>query len=103
MDEKNHLRAKYLSEICSIFSNGKRIEICWALLDGDKCSQDIALAINTSAQNTSQHLRLLKSAGFVRSQRDGHCQMYSLVKDSVSEKCPYILKAFQIEKPFERT
>jgi DNA-binding transcriptional ArsR family regulator len=80
-------QAQEQAEFCQIFSNEKRVLILWALQTCPELSVgDLAHSINTSLQNTSQHLRVLKECGIVTSRRDGHT-IYYRIKQPPESKC----------------
>ena len=87
MIEYRKEQAQQRAAICRIFSNSKRVLILWALAEKKLPVGDIATAIGVSLQNTSQHLRLMKSAGIVVSQREGKNITYRLAENSISETC----------------
>ena len=68
--------AKDQANICRIFGNARRVLILWALVDGEMSVGDIADAVDTSLQNTSQHLRLMKDKGILASRRAGNTVYY---------------------------
>lgn len=71
--------AQQQAEICKVFGNVNRILILWVLGNEEMSVGDIAEAIDSSVQNTSQHLRLMKDKGIVASRRDGHVIYYHAV------------------------
>lgn len=83
----NQEMAEKLAEIHAVFSNAKRLLIFWSL-DGQEMSvNDIAELIGTSAQNTSQHLRLMKGKNILTRRRDGQTIYYRIADSSVSRYC----------------
>jgi DNA-binding transcriptional ArsR family regulator len=70
--------AEKQAEICKVFGNVNRVLILWALGDREMSVGDIADAIESSLQNTSQHLRLMKDKGIVASRRKGHVIYYHI-------------------------
>ena len=80
-------QARRQASLCRIFSNAKRVLILWALAEERLSVSEIASAIGVSLQNASQHLRLMKSAGIVASQREGKTITYRLAENSIAERC----------------
>lgn len=79
--------ANRLAQIHSVFSNAKRLLIFWGL-DGKEMSvNEIADYIDSSAQNTSQHLRLMKERGILNSRRDGQTIFYSIADGEIGRYC----------------
>jgi DNA-binding transcriptional ArsR family regulator len=71
--------AKERAEIYQVFSNDKRVLIFWNLADKHEMSvNELADAIETSVQNTSQHLRLMKAKDILESSRNGHTINYRI-------------------------
>ena len=75
------------AEICSVFGNPKRIMILWFLLEQEKSVGEIAEEIGASMQCTSQHLRLMKDKGILKSTRNGQMISYRVAENSVVKNC----------------
>jgi tRNA 2-thiouridine synthesizing protein A len=75
------------AEICKLFGNPNRILIVWALGDRELSVGDIAVAIESSLQNTSQHLRLMKDKGVLISRRERHTIYYCVADLGPVEGC----------------
>jgi DNA-binding transcriptional ArsR family regulator len=60
---------------------------------------DIAAAVNTSLQNTSQHLRLMKDKGILQSRRDGRSIYYRVAANELTRNCPIFHDAGQVKIP----
>ena len=88
--------AKEVADINRIFSNEKRLLIFWLLAQHEMSVNDLAEAIDTSIQNTSQHLRLMKANNILDSHRNGQSILYRIADSEISQYC---LKAFQAD-PF---
>lgn len=82
--------ARQQAELCKIFGNANRILILWALADQELSVSDIAEAIDSSLQNTSQHLRLMRDKGILASRREGHTIYYHLQPCDLPERCPML-------------
>lgn len=79
-DQKAEIQASY----CRMFSNMYRVMILWALNGKELSVGNLAEEIDTTQQNTSQHLRLMKARGFVKSRREGSKVLYSLTSKAYS-------------------
>jgi ArsR family transcriptional regulator len=90
-------RAKRQANICKIFGNARRVLILWALLNGEMSVGQIADAVDTSLQNTSQHLRLMQDKGVLHSRRAGSTVYYRINHDRI-EGC-LLLAQGQREPP----
>ena len=86
--------AKSQANICSVFGNARRVLILWALVNGEMSVSDIAATVNTSLQNTSQHLRLMQDKGVLVSRRDGSAVYYRINTD-LMEGCRLLHQARQ--------
>ncbi len=79
--------AKHQADVCRIFGSASRILIIWALAEHEMTVSDLAAAIGASPQNTSQHLRILKSKGIVTSQQTGNSKYYALDSKQMRQAC----------------
>ena len=75
------------AEFCKIFAHPRRILILWTLAEQEKTVSEIAMAINASLQNTSQHLRLMREKGILKSHREGQMIFYRVNKDNPPAQC----------------
>ena len=85
-------RARTQANICRIFGNARRILILWILVNGEMSVGEIASAVDTSLQNTSQHLRLMRDKGVLMSRRDGST-VYYRINNSLMEGCQLLIQA----------
>lgn len=77
---------KDAAELFKIFSVDKRIEIIELLKKEAMSVNALADALGITQSAVSQHLRVLKSAGLVKDERQGYWIYYSLNRDAL-EKC----------------
>lgn len=87
MDAQILESARLQAEICKVFGNANRILILWVLGDRELSVGDIAEAIDSSLQNTSQHLRLMKDKGILVSRREQHTILYCVADHELMEGC----------------
>lgn len=85
-------RAKRQANICRVFGNARRVLILWALANGEMSVGQIASAVDTSLQNTSQHLRLMQDKGMLVSRRDGST-VYYRINDDALQNCLLLIAA----------
>lgn len=78
------------AEIYRVFSNEKRVLIFWLLAEKELSVHELAEAVGTSIQNTSQHLRLMKSKDILDSRRDGNTILYRVSDSEIGKQCLYI-------------
>jgi DNA-binding transcriptional ArsR family regulator len=88
IDRAAENQAKY----CKVFSNARRIQILWALADGELSVGAIAEAVGSSLQNVSQHLSVMKVYNLVSSRRDGKTIYYRTEKAVLMEHCLGLLQ-----------
>jgi DNA-binding transcriptional ArsR family regulator len=93
VDAKTVELAREQAEICRLFGNANRILILWALARQEMSVTDIAEAIDSSIQNTSQHLRLMKDRGVLETRREGHTIYYRVKGHALLEGCGIMLQA----------
>jgi len=91
MNAELQREAERQAAICGVFGNSKRVLILWALADRELSVSEIAAAVGLSLQNTSQHLRLMKEHGILRSRRDGQTIFYSVADNKLLQSCEHIL------------
>lgn len=77
---------KEAAELFKILSVDKRIEIIELLKRESMSVNAIAKALGITQSAVSQHLRILKSSGLVKNERQGYWIYYSLNKNAL-EKC----------------
>lgn len=77
---------KEAAELFKILSVDKRIDIIERLKPGAMSVNALAEALGITQSAVSQHLRVLKSVGLVRDERQGYWIYYSLDHDAL-ERC----------------
>lgn len=82
--------AEERAEIYRIFSNSKRLLIFWLLTEKEMPVNKIAESIDSSIQNTSQHLRLMKANRILDTRRNGKEVYYRISNSEVGEFCKTI-------------
>jgi len=80
--------ARDRASICRIFGSTHRVLIAWVLGEDEMTVSDIAEAVDTSLQNISQHLRLMKDKGILQSRREGRSIYYRVADNVITQKCP---------------
>jgi ArsR family transcriptional regulator, virulence genes transcriptional regulator len=83
--------AEQQAEICRVFAHPTRILILWTLLEAEKTVSEIAVAVDASLQNTSQHLRIMKQCDVVNSRRDAQ-MIYYRISDFAATRCQPMLE-----------
>jgi len=68
-----------------MLADGTRIQILWALVDGEMSVNDLAVSIGKPGPSVSQHLAKLRMARLVRTRREGTQIFYQLENDHVRQ------------------
>lgn len=68
-----------------MLADGTRIQILWALIDGEMPVNDLAAVIGKPGPSVSQHLAKLRMARLVSTRREGTQIFYQLENDHVRE------------------
>ncbi len=69
----------------SVFSDYTRVKILSALAISELCVTDLSRILDINQTTVSHQLRFLKSAGIVKSTRQGKIVFYSLTDDSIND------------------
>jgi DNA-binding transcriptional ArsR family regulator len=69
----------------SVFSDYTRVKILSALAISELCVTDLSRILEINQTTVSHQLRYLKSAGIVKSCRQGKIVFYSLADDSIND------------------
>jgi rhodanese-related sulfurtransferase/DNA-binding transcriptional ArsR family regulator len=72
-----------LAEVAKALGHGSRLEILELLAQGERSVDSVAERAHLSVANASQHLRLMRRAGVLRSRREGKRILYRLSDPSV--------------------
>lgn len=81
MDTENSVNE--LAELFKIFGDPTRIRILYAMLDTERCVNDIAGLLDMSQSSVSHQLRILKASKLVKSRREGKMVFYAPDDDHV--------------------
>ncbi|MDH4226491.1 MAG: metalloregulator ArsR/SmtB family transcription factor [Deltaproteobacteria bacterium] len=82
--------------ICKALSNPKRLEIIYALKDGEHTVSEIVEAVGQRKANVSQNLAVLKNAGILKARRDGLNIHYSIANEKIVTACG-LMREFLME------
>ncbi|MBE9532303.1 MAG: helix-turn-helix transcriptional regulator [Proteobacteria bacterium] len=75
------------ADICKTMANPIRMEIIYALKEGEKGVGELVEITGLTKSNVSQHLSVLKSATMVLARRDGKNIFYSIANKKILEAC----------------
>ena len=73
-----------------VLGDPMRIRVLDLLRDGEATVNDLTVALGTSQQNISKHLRVLLDARIVDRERRGTSAYYSIADDAVFELCEHV-------------
>ena len=68
-------------------ANPVRMEIVYALKEGEKSVTALVESTGLTKSNISQHLAVLKSASMVRTRREGQNIFYAIANEKLLEAC----------------
>lgn len=74
-----------LSDTFGLLADPTRLSIVMACMEGTKAAGEIAEGLGLSASLTSHHLRLLRSARILKSDRQGKQVFYAMQDDCVKQ------------------
>ena len=83
---------KTVAEAMKQLGDPSRLRIFWFLCHCEECVINIASATDMSSPAVSHHLRLLKSAGLVVSQRNGKEMYYRAADSAIAEKLHHTIE-----------
>lgn len=82
-----------MADTFQMISDSTRLKILWLLCHSEDCVTNIGAALNTSAPAISHHLRILKQAGLITSNRIGKEVHYTLAKTKEAQLVHRIVDA----------
>lgn len=68
-------------EVFRMLSDGTRLTVLWALLNGEKSVSELAASVGKAPASVSQHLAKLRLARLVQTRRQGNTIYYRLNSD----------------------
>jgi DNA-binding transcriptional ArsR family regulator len=80
-DDHAHL----VVEVFRMLADATRVQLLWALADGELSVSDLAERVGKPAPSVSQHLAKLRMARLVRTRREGTQVFYRLENDHVRQ------------------
>lgn len=72
-------------EVFRMIAEGTRIQILWALIDGEMAVNELADTVGKPGPSVSQHLAKLRMGRLVRTRREGTQVFYQLENDHVRQ------------------
>lgn len=72
-------------EVFRMLAEGTRIQILWALIDGEMAVNELADTVGKPGPSVSQHLAKLRMGRLVRTRREGTQVFYQLENDHVRQ------------------
>lgn len=90
--------AAEVAELLRLLGDPVRARLMYALTGADElCVGDLALATDVSESSVSYALRMLRTAGVVKTRRDGRLIYYRLVDGFVSELLGFLRRQVQLD------
>lgn len=83
MDDQQQTACKDVARLVKILSHPTRLEIVCVLKDGEQCVKNICQVLKKRQSNISQHLALLRHAGFIDAKRIGNTSHYFITNQKV--------------------
>jgi ArsR family transcriptional regulator len=75
------------AKACAALGHAKRIQIIDLLQEGEKTAGLLAQEMAISKANLSQHLKVMKNNGLLRSRRDGVTVYYEIANPKIVSAC----------------
>jgi len=75
------------ANVCKTMANPVRMEIIYALKEGEKTVTELVEITGLAKSNVSQHLSVLKGADMLASRREGVNIYYSIANPKIVEAC----------------
>ena len=75
------------AEICKTLANPKRLEIIYALKDGELSVGEMVERLRLPKANVSQHLAVMRQRGIVVARREGVNIYYRIANPKIVEAC----------------
>ncbi len=79
-----------IAERFRIIGEPMRIRLLDRLRDGDATVQQLTVALGTTQQNASKHLRVLHRAGIVSRRKDGNHVVYTISDETIFALCEQV-------------
>jgi DNA-binding transcriptional ArsR family regulator len=83
---------KAVSDAMKQLGDPSRLRIFWLLCHTEECVINIAAIMDMSSPAVSHHLRLLKNAGLIESERHGKEMYYRATKDELTTSLHHIIE-----------
>jgi ArsR family transcriptional regulator, nickel/cobalt-responsive transcriptional repressor len=80
---KDLLQSDYCAQMLRILADRERLLIIQSLREGEKTVGEIGANVKEPMGNVSHHLKVLREAGIVESEREGKFVRYRLVDDLI--------------------
>ncbi len=82
--QSSEVEVRALTDLFRLLGDPTRVRMLYALAEaGERCVSDLAGDVGASETSVSHALRLLRTAGIVRSRREGRQVFYALDDDHV--------------------
>lgn len=77
-DAQKIARQKSRAQVFKALAHPSRLSIVEALVEGERCVNELTDMLGIDASTTSRHLAILRNAGLIRDEKRGACVYYRL-------------------------
>ena len=78
-------QVRLIVEVFRMLADATRVQVLWALTDGESSVNELAVRVGKPAPSVSQHLAKLRMARLVRTRRAGTTIYYSLENEHIRQ------------------
>jgi len=78
---------EFQAQVCKIFSNATRLEILNLLKNGEMTVSDLTKTLKATKANTSQHLKVMRMSGLLKTRRGGTNIYYRIANEELANAC----------------
>ncbi len=88
---------KIQADISKPLASARRLEIIYALGEGEKSVAELISILGLPKPNVSQHLAALRASGMVTTRRSGVSILYSIANPKINQACE-LLREVMVEQ-----
>lgn len=84
------------AQICQVLSSPKRLEVLYTLKNRELTAGELAVALETSPPNLSQHLAMMRKVGVVAARKEGSNTYYRIAIPHVLDACKVVREVLSL-------
>jgi ArsR family transcriptional regulator len=84
---------EFQAQVCKTFSNAKRLEVLTLLKTGEMTVNELTKALKTTKANASQHLKVMRMMGILKTRREGTNIHYRIANKKLASACGLMQEA----------